>query len=196
MPENNMVQDQIRMIRRRYNNERPRFRDEIRIIPNWVFFGVLFLFVVAQLVVQIANTRHRIFDELSYGLSALAVAGSITAGSLIVAGFIFLIAYINRDAARRQMSPTLWTLIAIFIPYLIGIFIYFLLREPLPSKCPECGKLVSPRFNFCPSCRCNLQPTCPQCKQELSQSGQYCPHCGFEVLPKAQAKSQGTPAEA
>jgi len=60
--------------------------------------------------------------------------------ALFFAGFIFMIAYVNRDASRRRMNSALWTLmVIIFIPTwgLIGLIIYLLMREPLPYPCPE-----------------------------------------------------------
>jgi predicted amidophosphoribosyltransferase len=80
----------------------------------------------------------------------------------------------------------LWTLLAIFVPYGIGLIIYFLMREPLPYNCPGCGATVNARFNFCPDCKYNLRPSCPQCKREVRLQDHYCPYCAQE-LAKAQS---------
>jgi hypothetical protein len=124
-------------------------------------------------------------------LAQLALAGLVTLASLFIASFIFMIAYVNRDASRRGMNAALWTiLVLIFLPTwgLIGFVIYLLMREPLPYPCPECGTTVNARFNFCPNCKCNLHPSCPQCKLEVGELDKFCPHCGNDL----KAASQGT----
>jgi RNA polymerase subunit RPABC4/transcription elongation factor Spt4 len=59
--------------------------------------------------------------------------------------------------------------------------VYFLMREPLPYPCPQCGTSVGARFNFCPNCKCNLHPSCPNCKREVAETDKYCPYCAHEL---------------
>jgi RNA polymerase subunit RPABC4/transcription elongation factor Spt4 len=104
--------------------------------------------------------------------------------SLPIASLIFLIGYVNRDARRRGMNAGLWTfLVTILLPawLLLGFVIYFLVREPLPYHCTQCGAMVSARFNYCPSCKYNVRPACEQCKREVGEFDRYCPHCGYET---------------
>jgi len=108
----------------------------------------------------------------------------VTVVAIPVACILFLIGYVSRDAKRRGMNSTLWTLLVIILlpAYLAtGFIIYFLIREPLPYRFPQCGATVSARFNNCPNCKFNLQPTCQQCKHEVRDSDHYCPHCGYDV---------------
>jgi hypothetical protein len=117
-------------------------------------------------------------------LASVALGGVVTLVSICVATFVFLTAYVNRDAARRGMNAALWTiLILVFLPTwgLIGLIIYFLMREPLPYPCPQCNSTVTARFNFCPNCKCNLHPSCPQCKQEVAELDKFCPFCGNDL---------------
>jgi hypothetical protein len=117
-------------------------------------------------------------------LEALVMAAAVTAVSLFMATLIFLTAYVNRDAYRRGMNSPLWTLLTlILIPetLIMGHVIYFLMREPLPYPCPQCSASVSARFNFCPNCKCNLQPSCPQCKREVAELDKFCPYCGTDL---------------
>jgi len=88
---------------------------------------------------------------------------------------------VNADAKRRGMHSTLWTLIAIFVPYLMGVVAYFLVREPVPFNCPQCQTTVSARFYFCPNCKYNFRPACPQCKHEVRPDDKYCPYCAQEL---------------
>jgi RNA polymerase subunit RPABC4/transcription elongation factor Spt4 len=97
---------------------------------------------------------------------------------LFVSGWILLIGYVYGDAKRRGMRQWLWTLLAIFIPDLIGVILYFLLRDPLPFYCSHCGALVRSTFTFCPNCSTPLRPTCAQCGRGLEAIWKHCPHCG------------------
>src|SRR5437660_9802622 len=74
--------------------------------------------------------------------------------------------------------------------------IYFLMREPLPYACPQCGASVSARFNFCPNCKCNLQPSCPQCKREVAELDKFCPYCGTDLAASAPSERPQVPAPA
>ncbi len=190
-----------RLIRLRRKKENLRFWQEFGIIPRWMITLVIVLFLLAQGIALLVNLSapergDQIFPpELKYDpvLASLALAGIITAVSLILAAFIFLIAYVNRDARRRGMHVALLTLLAVLLslpfPFL-GVIIYFLMREPLPYPCPQCGSTVGARFNFCPNCKCNLHPSCPQCKREITEADKFCPHCGNDL--KASPSTQPT----
>ncbi len=195
--------ERMRLIRLRRKKENLRFWDEFRIIPRWLVVLVIVLFLAAQAIALFANldaARHggEIFPpELKSdpALASLALAGIVTAASLCMASLIFLIAYVNRDAKRRGMSAALWTILVILLlPAwgFIGFVIYFLMREPMPYPCPQCGNTVGARFNFCPNCKCNLHPSCPQCKREIVETDKYCPYCAYE-LAVGVATGQATP---
>jgi len=186
--------ERMRLNRVRRRKEKLRFWEEFRIIPRWLVGLVVVLFFIAQGVALLVNlTAPERGDQIfppelgEHGhviLASLALAGIITLVSILFAGFIFLTAYVNRDASRRGMNAALWTiLILIFFPTwgLIGFVIYFLIREPLPYPCPQCGASVSARFNFCPNCKCNLQPSCQQCKREVAELDKFCPYCGNDL---------------
>jgi len=108
----------------------------------------------------------------------------MTVVSFFMAAIIFWVAYVNRDAKRRGMNAAVWTLLVIvLLPAwtFVGFLIYFLMREPLPYPCPQCGKSVGARFNFCPNCKCNLHPSCPNCKREVVETDKFCPYCAQEL---------------
>ena len=184
--------ERMRLMRVRRKREKLRLWDEFRIIPRWLIVLVIVLFSIAQAIALFVNLTapmrgEEVFPPGLQGhmmLASFALAGIVTAISIFFAAFIFLTAYVNRDASRRGMNAALWTiLILIFLPTwgLIGLVIYFLMREPLPYPCPQCGASVSARFNFCPNCKCNLQPSCPQCKREVAELDKFCPFCGNEL---------------
>jgi ABC-type Fe3+ transport system permease subunit len=187
-----------RLNRLRRRKENLHFWDEFSIIPRWLVASVFVLFLIAQGIALYVNlaARHEPYGNVMFpyelrdnpALASLALAGIITAASLCLATVIFLIAYVNRDSKRRGMNSALWTLLAIILlpGYLIiGFMVYFLMREPLPYPCPQCGTSVGGRFNFCPNCKCNLHPSCPNCKREVVETDKFCPYCAYEL---------GTPA--
>src|SRR5215475_3618663 len=178
----------MRLIRMRRKRESFRLREEFRLVPVWLRAPCLFLYIVAVGVA--VYCMHDYPEMRPYDMrenakaAALAVAGIITVMALVIATFLFALAYVNRDAKRRGMNSTLWTLIVLlFLPSygLIGFIIYFLFRDPLPYACPRCQNLVGPRFNFCPNCKCNLHPTCPSCKETVAETDKYCPYCATEL---------------
>jgi hypothetical protein len=184
--------ERMKLIRLRRKKENLKFWDEFRIVPRWLVWTVLVLFLIAQGVGVSVNRwslqhNQAVFSpELSQYpvLQGLALAGAITAISAMMATFIFLIGYVNRDAKRRGMNSPLWTLlVTILLPAwtFLGFLIYFLMREPLPYPCPQCSKTVGARFNFCPNCKCNLHPSCSNCKREVVETDKYCPYCATEL---------------
>ena len=180
--------ERMRMIRLRRKKESFRFRDEFRIVPRWlkVLCVVLYLIAVA-VAVTVMNVApevrpHEFRDNAA--AASLAVVGIITAISTILSIFIFTLGYVNRDAKRRGMNPTLWTLLVVVLSpgsLFIGLIIYLLIREPLPYTCPRCSQLVGPRFNFCPNCKCDLHPSCPNCKREIAETDKFCPYCAQDL---------------
>ncbi|HUU13417.1 MAG TPA: zinc ribbon domain-containing protein [Terriglobia bacterium] len=167
-------QERLRAIRWRSSKEKVRFRDEIRIIPRGVVYAAILVVVLVQVVTQVIWTIKPTPDH--HILTGAAVGGGLVLGFLIL-----FYGYVYADAKRRGMNATLWTLLAIFVPYLIGVIAYFIMREPRPFDCPQCGATVSARFNYCPSCKYNLRPTCPQCKREIRLGDKFCPHCAGEL---------------
>jgi len=188
--------EKMRLIRFRMTKEHTRFSTELRLIPRRLVFVTIALFVLAQAVVQtvIYYTRDLPFPEYGRQLNSLISAGICTAASIPIAALLFLIGYVYRDAKRRGMNATLWTiLVIILLPawLALGFIIYFLLREPLPYPCPQCGTSVSARFNYCSSCKFNLRPACPQCKREVQLGDRFCPHCASDLSGARSGASQG-----
>jgi Double zinc ribbon/Phospholipase_D-nuclease N-terminal len=184
--------ERMRLIRLRRKKENLHFWSEFKLVPVWLRWTVVLLFAVAQAAALLVNlhglpSHDDIFPpDLKYDpvLASLALAGIVTLVSISMASVIFLIAYVNRDSKRREMSAALWTLLVILLlPAwgFVGFVIYFLMREPLPYSCPQCGKSVGARFNFCPNCKCNLHPSCPNCKREVVETDKFCPYCAQEL---------------
>ena len=179
------ISEKLRLIRFRMKRERTRFSKEIRLLPGKLVAAVIVLFVLAQAVAQmIAAKVGPPWPELSANANIWSLIGVVTAVGLPAAFLILLVGYVNRDAKRRGMNSTLWTLFVIVLlpAYLVfGFLVYFLLREPLPYPCPDCSAVVSARFNYCPECKFNLRPACPKCMREVQIGDHYCTHCASEL---------------
>jgi len=152
---------------------------EIRIVPAWAWVLAAIIFVAAQWFFDIHLAHH------SDGPPAWArpILG-LLAGILPGCG-VLLVGYINRDAKRRGMSPTLWTIVAVIIPNALGIILYFILRQPRSGACPQCACAVQTGFNFCPRCSYKLSPSCLQCQRVVGVNDVFCPYCGASLRNQA-----------
>lgn len=152
-----------------------RFADEFRIIPGIArviaVLAWICLFFVLFLVALPSDSKMRLWPP------AGQIAFAIWPG-LLLAIFVLLIGYINADARRRGMRYVMWTLLAIFIPNSIGIILYFVFRDPLLARCPQCGTQGRANFAFCPQCGAQMSPACPACKRTVEGGWQRCPYCG------------------
>lgn len=173
-------------------NEKPTFASEFRLVPRWLLQLLCALYVVALAIlfwmsIYMPNLPPFGIAVEPLALKLLAVFGAVTALAICMSAFVMFLGYIGADAKRRGMSPVLWVLVSLLVPYLIGAVLYFVVREPLPFQCPHCGRLVNAQFNFCPSCQYNLRPNCPQCRRDIRIGDRFCPHCGFALESTAPA---------
>lgn len=107
--------------------------------------------------------------------------------ALLVFGIPILIGvYVYRDAERRGMNGLLWALVAVFVPSLIGLIIYLLVRGNYSElKCPRCSAPVKEEYTVCPSCGAKLRPSCPNCSAPVEPDWKVCPRCA-QPLPEAE----------
>jgi hypothetical protein len=151
-------------------------RREIMAIPVWAV-------VIAAIVLVAIPVCIYAFSDLWSQADAppfLRIIVTFFPGT-ILAFLTLMVGYVNKDAGRRGMSRTLWTLVVIFVPNAIGFILYFLLRNPIRTSCPKCGAVVDPRANYCPSCRHSFHPTCPQCKAAVQPADKFCANCGSQL---------------
>lgn len=107
--------------------------------------------------------------------------------ALLVCGIPLLIGvYVYRDAERRGMSGLLWALVAVFVPSLIGLIIYLLVRGNYSElKCPGCHAPVKEEYTVCPRCGAKLRPSCPNCSAPVEPDWKVCPRCA-QPLPEVE----------
>jgi len=149
---------------------------EIKIVPRWAWVLAGIVFVAAHFLPYVVRHHHHGTAPPAWALPLIGFLAGLACGA-----YLLLIGYINRDAKRRGMSPTLWTVLAILIPNALGILLYFVLRHPLRRACPQCGNAVEMSFSFCPRCSYKLSPNCPQCQRVVGLEDVYCPYCGTSL---------------
>jgi hypothetical protein len=153
------------------------FTDEMRLIPRWsVAFAVAAFAVVEYFfwVVIPANRHHEpppIGFRLYFALSCGALA----------ALYVLMVGYVSQDAPRRAMSLRFWIAICLIMPGGIGSVLYFLLRQPIVSRCPACGTRIQSDFHFCPQCACQVSASCGKCYRGVSMTDLFCVHCGHDL---------------
>jgi RNA polymerase subunit RPABC4/transcription elongation factor Spt4 len=169
------------------NESSTRFRDEIRIISPWAYFIAALGYVAAGAAVVFSTLTNK--GSGPFFRLPLNIVLGLAAGT-VIACYVLLIGYINRDAGRRGMNRLGWTLLAIFIPNGLGIVLYFVLRKALAPNCPQCQAIVESGFGFCPCCCFRLTPVCAHCQHIVHINDKFCPYCGCEL---ATGKTVSTP---
>jgi Na+-driven multidrug efflux pump len=112
--------------------------------PAWVLaIAALVLVPPAFHALFVHNHEH---GSLVFTFWFYVVMGIVEAGYILFAGYVY------GDARRRDMRATVWTVIVVVIPNLIGFLLYFVLRKPILSPCPQCGQGVAQGAAFCSSC--------------------------------------------
>jgi predicted RNA-binding Zn-ribbon protein involved in translation (DUF1610 family) len=154
-----------------------RFRDELGRVPRPAFIIAVCIwlawFVLFMLGPFRADPELRLWPSpAKLMISMLGVLFSV---------LVLLIGYVYADAKRRGMRYVMWTLLAILIPNGIGIILYFVLRDPLPVTCTNCGAQVRRGFTFCPKCGAAVTRACPQCRRAVEPGWTHCVHCGASL---------------
>jgi Double zinc ribbon/Phospholipase_D-nuclease N-terminal len=118
----------------------------------------------------------------------------ILIGAAALAVYVLLLGYIYGDARRRGMSRLLWMLLAIFIPYAVGIILYFVLREPVLVPCPSCGASARKGHAYCAHCGTAVRTACPSCREPVEAGWRNCTRCGHALHPPAAGSQASTGA--
>jgi len=147
---------------------------ELTIIPRWSIFLAVVVFIATQYLFHYVMPHHR--PEM-LPMRLLMGYSSGTA----FASYVLLVGYVSRDVKRRNMSAALWLLIVILMPGGIGAVVYFLLRQPILSRCPHCNTEITSSFHFCPQCQFQMAPVCGQCFRGVAITDVYCTHCGHDL---------------
>ena len=153
-----------------------KVQDDPQLIPWWsiVAAGSAFILVEYYFWLVLPETHHH------HGPLGLRIYFSLSWG-LLAALYFLMIGYVSKDTPRRGMSSKFWMLICFVLPGGIGAVLYFLLRQPLMTKCPACSTHVQSDFHFCPQCNYQLTASCGKCYRTVRTTDQFCTRCGNEL---------------
>jgi hypothetical protein len=137
-----------------------RFRESfLNVIPKPVRTTASIIILGAALIgltVGIVETHVGAPSAGVHGLFYILWAIFGLAGGLFIGGlfaiWILGLGYVWADARRRNMPHIPWTLLAAIVPNLLGFLLYFVLRKPIASPCPQCGQPIAADQRFCPMC--------------------------------------------
>jgi len=149
--------------------------DSLKLIPLWSIILAVLVFAGCQYFFDSAPPPHRRPGTLPMHL----IFGYTTGTAL--ASYVLLVGYVSRDVRRRNMPAGLWMLIVVIMPGGIGAVVYFLLRQPILSRCRNCSTELASNFHFCPQCQFQLAPVCGQCFRGVQTTDVYCTHCGHDL---------------
>ena len=124
----------------------------VRTVASVIVLGAALIGLTVGIVETHVGTPSAGTHGLFYVLWAIfGVAGGLFIGGLF-AIWILGLGYVWADARRRDMPHIPWTLIAAIVPNLLGFLLYFGLRKPIASPCPQCGQPIAIEQRFCPWC--------------------------------------------
>jgi hypothetical protein len=149
----------------------------VKIIPPSAWIVGITMAVVLVLPLWLGPMRY---DSEMTTWPLVAKLGLISIIPLFILTYSALVGFIYADAQRRRMRHVMWAWLAL-VPYFVGVILYFILRDPLPVPCSNCGTDVPQAFAFCPGCGAAIHPTCGQCGKSLQREWLNCPHCGTRV---------------
>jgi MFS family permease len=148
--------------------------DELRLIPLWSIILAILLFAAMQ-VVQHVLLPHKKPEYFPLRLMMGYFWG------MLVASYALLLGYVSCDVKRRGMSAGLWMLVCVILPCGIGAVVYFMLRQPVLTRCPNCTTSIAVGYRFCPQCQFQIAPVCGVCHRSVEITDVFCTQCGHDL---------------
>ena len=149
--------------------------DSLKMIPLWSVILATLVFLAVVYVFNSAPPPHR-----RPGSLPMHIIFTYTTGTAL-ASYVLLVGYVSRDVKRRNMPAALWMLIAVVMPAGLGAVVYFLLRQPIMTRCPNCTTELTASVHFCPQCQFQVAPVCGQCFRGVQITDVYCTQCGHDL---------------
>jgi len=153
--------------------------ERLRSIPRAAWFTGVFITVPIALILAFGPLQY---DAELRSFPSIAKVGILLGPACLLFFYSLLVGFIYADAKRRGMRHVMWAWLAI-VPYFVGVILYFILRNPLPTPCPECSAAVPQSFAYCPHCGASVHPVCVSCGKSLQADWASCPHCGTRIAP-------------
>jgi hypothetical protein len=150
--------------------------ESLKMIPLWsVILATMVFLAVVYFFNSAPPPQHR-----RPGSLPMHIIFTYTTGTAL-ASYILLVGYVSRDVKRRNMPAALWMLIAVVMPAGLGAVVYFLLRQPIMTRCPNCTTELTASVHFCPQCQFQVAPVCGQCFRGVQITDVYCTQCGHDL---------------
>jgi RNA polymerase subunit RPABC4/transcription elongation factor Spt4 len=143
-------------------------------IIYWILTSIIGAGLIAFAGIIIAGPR--IDPEFPIAFMFYFIFAILAVAAIIAAMSIF----VYKDASKREMDPWMWMTVVLFVPNLIGLIIYLIVRKENSAnkkKCINCGKPVNFDYSICPYCGSDLNLKCPECGRGISSEWQLCPYC-------------------
>ena len=147
---------------------------DLNLIPGWAVVLSLVVFAAVQYLF------HGVMPHHKHEMLPMRLLMGYSWGTLF-ASYVLLVGYVSRDVRRRGMSAPLWMLIVVLMPGGVGAIVYFLLRQPLVSRCPHCRTEIASSFHFCPQCQFQMAPVCGRCFRGVQITDIFCTQCGHDL---------------
>jgi len=149
--------------------------EELLLIPRWSITLAVIIFAVMQYVFfKVMPPPHHPAPLPMRMLMSYA-------WGTMWASYVLLIGYVSRDVKRRGMSAGLWMLVCAVLPGGIGAVVYFMLRQPVLSRCPNCATSIAATCHFCPQCQFQMAPVCGECHRGVKITDVFCTQCGHDL---------------
>ena len=142
---------------------------------KYIFWGLLV--VIALLLIPIVMIFTQGSPDVQQGLSLMLLPLFI----LVPAYIIIVGRLVYRDAAKRGLDPWLWATVAVFVPNLIGVIIYLIVRQSAKNTCLNCGKRIEKDFKICPYCGQKQEMVCENCNKAVAHDWSVCPYCAHPL---------------
>lgn len=138
-----------------------------------LFWVLLALAMIAFLFMfSLVSNENLYFNEM-------LPLGIATILAILVYAVIGVLVY--RDAKKLGMDPWLWVCVAAFLPNLIGLIIYLLVRRSQRRKCVKCLRPLQADFKICPYCGYDQKISCGNCNKTAAPDWTVCPYCGHTL---------------
>lgn len=152
----------------------PGRNDDLSVIPAWSVILSIIVFGAVQYLFHVVMPHHK------HEMLPMRLLMGYSWGTAF-ASYVLLVGYVSRDVRRRKMSAGIWMLMVVLMPGGIGAVVYFLMRQPLLSRCPHCNTEIASSFHFCPQCQFQMAPVCGQCFRGVQITDVYCTQCGHDL---------------
>jgi Double zinc ribbon len=147
---------------------------ELLMVPRWSMALAILTFAAMQVVFHVILPHHK------HELFPMRLMMGFFWGSLF-ASYALLLGYVSQDVKRRDMSAGMWMLVCVVLPCGIGAVVYFLLRQPVLSRCPNCSTQIASSYHFCPQCQFQMAPVCGTCHRGVKITDVFCTQCGHDL---------------